>query len=127
MVAEKATPGAWCWAGQAVDVLVDLHRLATDARAAGEGTVDPDDTAEPLRRFRHAVQIGISQTAPRATKPMRTENALARRLADRETDYTTAASGNVHPLWRCQTCWSQACPAMAGQANLGRSGTTYAS
>ena len=54
-----------------------------DALAAA-GAVAPAGTAEPLRRFRHAVQIGISQTAPRSTKPMRAENALARRLTDRE-------------------------------------------
>jgi len=86
-VAEKAAPEAWCWAGPARDALVDLQHLALDGRAAGAGAVGPAATAEPLRRFRHAVQIGISQTAPRTTTPMRAENALGRRLADREADY----------------------------------------
>jgi len=87
-VIEKADPAApWCWATQTLDALVDLQRLAADARDAGASRVDPAAAAEPLRRFRHAVQIGISQTAPRTSKPMRAHNALARRLADREADY----------------------------------------
>lgn len=63
---EKTDPGAWRWAGQALDALVDLQRLASAARATSQTAVEPATSAEPLRRLRHAVQIGITQTERRA-------------------------------------------------------------
>ncbi|WP_256789766.1 IS66 family transposase [Frankia sp. AvcI1] len=86
-VAEREDPAAWCWATQAIEALVDLQRLAADARAAGLGAIHLATSADGRHRLRSAVQAGISQTAARATKAMRTENNLADRLASREADY----------------------------------------
>jgi transposase len=83
----ETSPAGWCWAAQALDALVDLQRLAADARAAGHRALAPDLSAEPLHRFRSAVQVGIGATEARSTKLMRKHNALANRLADREADY----------------------------------------
>jgi transposase len=86
-VAERYDPTAWCWATQALEALVDLQKLAVDARAAGQGAVDPADSADARHRLRSAVQAGIAQTQARTTSLMRDENNLAQRLATREADY----------------------------------------
>ncbi|WP_261560728.1 IS66 family transposase [Frankia tisae] len=84
-VGDTAPAGVWCWATQAADALVALHRLAT---ATGTGTaVDPTALATHTRQLRHAAHIGISQTSPRSTTLMAARHALACRLVDRETDY----------------------------------------
>jgi transposase len=86
-VAESMPDVAWCWATQAREALVDLQKLAADARAAGAAALDPALVVEPRRRLRHAVAVGISETETRSSKLMRKHNALAHRLADREIDY----------------------------------------
>jgi hypothetical protein len=86
-VAERTPDAAWNWAAQAITALVDLQKLAADARAAGFTMLDPELVTAPRHRLRSAVQIGISQTEARATTLMRTHNALAHRLADRAADY----------------------------------------
>jgi transposase len=87
-VADTAPPDAeWCWAIQARDALVAMQQLITDAIAAGADTVDPDALTEQVRLFRSAAQLGVTETAPRASKTMKKQNALARRLRDRQDDY----------------------------------------
>jgi hypothetical protein len=77
----------WCWATQAADALVAMQRQVAQAIATGADTVDPDAQREQVGLYRSAVQIGITQTAPRSNEVMRKHNALARRLLDRQVDY----------------------------------------
>ncbi|WP_261558307.1 IS66 family transposase [Frankia tisae] len=85
-VSDAAPAGAWCWATQAADALVALHRLTVDAATTGTA-VDPKTLAPHTRLLRHAAHIGITQTSPRGTKLMAARHALACRLVDREADY----------------------------------------
>jgi transposase len=92
-VADTASPEAdWCWGTQAADALVAVQKLMSEAIATGANTVDPDALADQVQLYRSAVQIGITQTAPRSTKVMRKHNALARRLRDRRDDYLRFAT-----------------------------------
>ncbi len=77
----------WCWAEQTADALVAMQKLVAEAIAAGADTVAPEALAEQVGLYRCAVQIGISQTAPRSGKVMKKHNALAHRLLDRQDDY----------------------------------------
>ena len=87
-VADAAPPDAdWCWGTQAADALVAMQKLVTEAIAASADALDPDALAEQIQLYRSAVQIGITQTAPRSTKVMKKHNALARRLRQRQDDY----------------------------------------
>ncbi|MEX5638053.1 IS66 family transposase, partial [Parafrankia sp. FMc2] len=83
-ITDTAPAGTWCWATQAADALVALHRLTVDAATTA---VDPADLAAHTRALRHAAHIGITQTSPRDTTLMAARHALACRLVDRETDY----------------------------------------
>ncbi len=85
-VGDAAPAGAWCWATQAADALVALHRLTVDAATTGT-PVDPKALAAHTRLLRHAAHIGITQTSPRGTTLMAARHALACRLVDREADY----------------------------------------
>jgi len=77
----------WCWATQAADALVAIQELVAEAAAAEQTSVDPATLAEQVHRYRSAAQLGITATAARATKLMKTHNALARRLLNRQGDY----------------------------------------
>lgn len=77
----------WCWATQAADALVAMQRLVAEAIAAGADTVDADALDKQIQLYRSAAQIGLTQTATRSTKVMKKDNALARRLLDRQDDY----------------------------------------
>ncbi|CAO5191551.1 transposase [Frankia sp. AiPs1] len=85
-VSDAAPADTWCWATQAADALVTLHRLTVDATTTGTA-VEATDLTTHTRLLRHAAHIGISQTSPRGTKLMAARHALACRLIDRETDY----------------------------------------
>jgi transposase len=90
-VTDAADPDAdWCWATQAADALVAMHKLITDAIATG-ATAPDTATQRALDQqivfYHSAVQIGVSQTAARTTKTMQKHNALAHRLLDRQDDY----------------------------------------
>ncbi|MCK9921368.1 transposase, partial [Frankia sp. AgPm24] len=85
-VSDTAPADTWCWATQAADALVALHRLTLDATTTGTA-VDPTALAAHTRALRHAAHIGITQTSPRGTTLMAARHALACRLIDRETDY----------------------------------------
>ncbi|MEX5638155.1 IS66 family transposase, partial [Parafrankia sp. FMc2] len=75
-VSDAAPAGVWCWATQAADALVALHRLAVDAATTGTA-IDPKALADHTRTLRHAAHIGITQTSPRGTKLMAARHALA--------------------------------------------------
>ena len=77
----------WCWATQAADALVAMQKLVVDGIATGADTVDTDALNRQIRLYRSAAQIGVTQTAARSTKTMKTHNALARRLLERQDDY----------------------------------------
>jgi transposase len=86
-VADAWPEGSWCWATQAADALTGMQQLVADAIAAGQDQVDPAALAEQTSLYRSAAQLGINQTAARSSKLMRTHNALAHRLLDRQDDY----------------------------------------
>lgn len=80
----------WCWATQAADALVAMHKLITDAIATGHTTPDAATQRaldQQIVFYHSAVQIGVNQTAARTTKTMQKHNALAHRLLDRQDDY----------------------------------------
>ena len=85
-IIDTAPAGTWCWASQATEALVALHRLAVDAAVTGIA-INATDLAAHIRLLRHAAHIGITQTSPRGTKLMAARHALACRLVDREADY----------------------------------------
>lgn len=88
-ITDTVAEGQWYWAGQAADALRDLNRVVSAARAA-DGThdsLDPVAVRDARRRYWHAVQIGITDTAGRENKLIAKHNALARRMRDRQTDY----------------------------------------
>jgi transposase len=86
-VAEAQPEGSWCWATQAAQALVGMQHLVAEAVAAGHDHIDPAALAEQVHLYRSAAQIGASQTAARSTKLMRSHNALAKRLLNRQDDY----------------------------------------
>jgi transposase len=86
-VADASPEGTWCWATQAAEALVGMQKLVGDAVAAGQDQVDPAALAEQIHLYRSAAQLGVNQTAARSSKVMRTHNALAHRLLDRQDDY----------------------------------------
>jgi transposase len=86
-VADAAPEGERCWGTQAGDALVAVQRLVNEVITADASTVDPDALATQVRIFRSAVQLGITETAPRSSTRMKKHNALARRLRDRHNDY----------------------------------------
>jgi transposase len=86
-VADISPAGNWCWASQAAQALVGMQKLVAEAVAAGRESVDPAALAKQIRLYRCAAQLGINHTAARSSKLMRTHNALARRLLDRQDDY----------------------------------------
>ena len=88
-VTDTAAEGEWCWAGQTGDALRELNRLVSAARAVDgtHTTLDHDAVQDARRRYWHAVQIGITETAGRETKLTGKHNALARRMRDRHADY----------------------------------------
>ena len=87
-VADTAPSDAdWCWATQAADALVAMQKLVAEAITADADTLDPDALDKQVQLYRSAAQIGITQTAARSSKTMKTHNALARRLLDRHDDY----------------------------------------
>jgi transposase len=87
-VADAAPPDSdWCWADQAADALVAMQTLVAEAITAGTDTVDTDALNTHIQLYRSAAQIGIPQTAARRDAVMKKDNALARRLIDRQDDY----------------------------------------
>ena len=86
-VADASPSDIWCWATQSAEALVAMQKLVGEAAAAGQDAVDPAALAKQVHRYRSAAQIGINETAARSSKLMRTHNALAHRLIDRQDDY----------------------------------------
>lgn len=87
-VADTADPEAdWCWATQAADALVAMQKLVDDAIEAGAEAIAPDILGQQVGLYHSAAQIGVTQTAARATKLAKTHNALAHRLLERQGDY----------------------------------------
>ena len=84
-VADLSPEGSWCWATQAAEALVEMQKLADEAAANEQDAVDPAALAEQIHRS--AAQIGVNATAARSSKLMRSHNALAHRLLNRQDDY----------------------------------------
>jgi transposase len=58
-----------------------------DHRGRVPAAADPVALAAQVHRYRSAAQLGITATAARSTKLMKSHNALARRLLNRQGDY----------------------------------------
>jgi transposase len=86
-VADTAPHGQWCWATQAAEALTAMQQLVREAISHGHDVADPAALAAQVHLFRSAVLAGASHTAARSGPLMRKQNALARRLRDRQDDY----------------------------------------
>lgn len=89
-VTDHSPAGAWCWAEQAADALLDLKHLVDAALAVTPTSltgIEQDAVTEALHRYRSATRIGAGTTAERSTKLQAKHHALARRLINREDDY----------------------------------------
>ena len=86
-VADAVPQSQWCWATQAARALTAMQDLVSEAISQGRDAVDPDALAAQVRLFRSAVLIGAARTAARSGALMKKQNALARRLRDRQDDY----------------------------------------
>ena len=86
-VTDAAPDGQWCWATQAAEALTAMQELVREAISQGRDAADPAALAAQIRLFRSAVLIGASQTASQPSALMKKQNALARRLLDRQDDY----------------------------------------
>ena len=86
-VADCALVGQWCWAVQAAEALTAMQALVREAVSQDQAAVDPAALAAQVRLFRSAALAGASQTAARSGAVMKKQNALARRLLDRQDDY----------------------------------------
>ena len=86
-VVDCAPAGKWCWAAQAADALVAMQKLVGEAIDAGRDSVDLAALTAQVSHYRSAALIGINETAVRSSKLMKTHNALAHRLIDRQDDY----------------------------------------
>jgi transposase len=82
---DTAQAGAWCWARQAHDALLDLKTLVEQAIQAGHSHVEGVHRDEAVHRLRSAATIGANTND--AGKLADKHRALARRLRDRQTDY----------------------------------------
>ena len=80
----------WCWATQVGEALRELNELVNDTFAAS-GTLEDVDSAalaDAVHRYRSAALLGVAATRARESKLMMSkQNALARRLIDRQDDY----------------------------------------
>jgi transposase len=86
-VTDAAPAGQWCWAAQAAQALTAMQDLVREAISHGRDAADPAALAAQIRLYRSAVLAGASQTAARSGTLMKKQNALARRLRDRQDDY----------------------------------------
>lgn len=86
-VIDAAPTGAYCWARQAHDALLDLKALVDAAIAAGAPGVDPVALAHQTHLLRSAANLGVTANHDRPGKLARKHRALARRLLDRQGDY----------------------------------------
>lgn len=74
------------WPAQARTSLADLARLATKARADGLSAIPPEQAAEPLRLYRHAVLVGLAAHPRTAGRKQTKTRNLLQRLRQRETE-----------------------------------------
>jgi transposase len=87
-VADAARPDVdWCWATQTADALVAMQKLVADATAVGADAIARDALDKQTQLYHSAAQIGLTQTSARSSTVMKKQNALARRLLDRQHDY----------------------------------------
>ena len=86
-VTDTKPDGQWCWAQQAADALVALQQLVVESLAHEAVDIDPEALHTKRSLLRSAARIGLNETADRSNKVMKRQNALARRIIDREADY----------------------------------------
>jgi transposase len=81
----EAHPGAE-WPVQARRALADLATAAETARNEGLTAIPPEQSAEPLRLFRHAVLVGLSEHRRTPGRKQSKARNLLERLRDREAE-----------------------------------------
>jgi transposase/uncharacterized coiled-coil protein SlyX len=74
------------WPGQARHALADLARLATTARRDGQPKIPAELAAEPLKLYRHAVLVGLSQHRRQPGRKQTKTRNLLERLNAREAE-----------------------------------------
>lgn len=80
------------WPGQARSALADLAEAAHAARAQGLGLIPADKAADPLRLFKHAVLVGLTEHPRTQGRKQSKARNLLERLRARQPDilrYTT--------------------------------------
>src|SRR5680860_1191935 len=82
--AQSADPKLWCWAGQAIDSMAEILKLAN------EGPIDPAQLATHRELLVHAARIGATTPVPGPVGDK--HRALARRINNRIEDYLRFAS-----------------------------------
>ena len=78
------------WAAKAAKAILAMQKLVTDAITAGHDHLDQvEDTVlkRHIRRYREAAIAGINRTSARIGTLMKSHNALAFRLLERQRDY----------------------------------------
>jgi transposase len=78
-------PGAE-WPVQARSSLARLAELAATARDQGLSAIPPEQSAEPLRLFRHAVRVGLAEHRRAPGRKQSKARNLLERLRDREPE-----------------------------------------
>lgn len=91
-VTETTPEGAWCWADQVRDALLDLKTLVDEAVTSSRVAIDPTLLAGRIRLIRSAAVIAMSTTRRRRSPIEAKHHALARRILDRQADYLRFAT-----------------------------------
>jgi hypothetical protein len=87
VVIATAPQGAWCWAEQVRDALLDLKTLVAEASNAGRTVIDPELLATHTGLIRSAAVIAVAATGRRRSAIEAKHHALARRILHRQADY----------------------------------------
>lgn len=74
------------WPGQARSALADLAAAARTARDQGLDHIPPEQAAEPLMLFRHAVLVGLAEHRRADGRKQSKARNLLQRLRDREAE-----------------------------------------
>lgn len=75
------------WAAKAAKAITAMQKLVTDAIDDGRDRLEETALARQIRRYREAAVAGINHTSARTSTLMKSHNALAFRLLDRQRDY----------------------------------------
>ncbi|HZM79897.1 MAG TPA: transposase, partial [Candidatus Limnocylindrales bacterium] len=75
------------WAAKAAKAILAMQKLVTDAITAGHDHLEDTALKRHICRYREAAVAGINHTNARTSTLMKSHNALAFRLLERQRDY----------------------------------------